>query len=349
MPMASIVRRLRHEKLLSQVVLAKRAGMSPAQLCKLESGCHDVTSATLRRLADALDVSAAVLIGEEKVSQKRRTAKRAKPCVEREMFKPVVRGLLPDEDVAGIAAEVVSYEQAILEKETELEVASGASLQMRYPYELDEPSAELAARDMRQSLGLGREPVADLASVLELCNVRVLEIVRSSAFQSVSFYGAERQTLTVVLNANNTPERNRFRLAYELGAATAFARGDCKTVRDEGEVHRYLKRFAAAFLMPEESVRRDVAQYGIRKDRWTMKLLLMVRRRYRVSAEAFALRLEELGLVQPSLRMKLRDELRAYYAAHPKAMEPDAPHAADGRRMSRLDILKAAQAAGGER
>lgn len=321
--------------------------MSPAQLCKLESGCHDVTSSTLRRLAEALDVSVAALVGEVAPPNRRNTSRRFKPRVDREMFLPVVLGLLPEEDVANISAEVALHEQAVLKKESELGVASGASLQMRYPYGVDEPSAELAARDMRQSLGLGREPVADLASVLELCNVRVMEIARSSAFQSVSFYGAERQTLTVVLNANNTPERNQFRLAYELGAATAFAKEGCKTVRDEGEIHRYLKRFAAAFLMPEESVRRDVAQYGVRKDRWSKKLLLMVRRRYRVSAEAFALRLEELDLIQPSQRMKLRDELRAYYAAHPKAMEPGTPYADGERRISRLDILKAAQAAGG--
>lgn len=348
LPTASIVRQLRQEKLLSQVALAKRAGLSPAQLCKLEAGEHEATGSTLRRLAEALDVSVAVLIGESKPGRNRNPVRHARSDIESSSFLPVHHGLLPQEDVSEIAAEVVSYERAVLKKESELGVASGASLQLRYPYGMDESSAELAARDMRQSIGLGREPVADLPSVLELCNVRVIEVARASAFQSISFYGVQRQTLTVVLNANSTAERNHFRLAYEIGAATAFAKMGCETVRDEGEVHRYLKRFAASFLMPEEAVRRDVAQYGIRKDLWTMKLLLMVRKRYHVSAEAFALRLEELDLILPSLRMKIREKLRAHYAAHPESMEPGVSRVGVERRVSRLDILSAALSAGGE-
>lgn len=348
LPTASIVRQLRQEKFLSQVALAKRAGLSPAQLCKLEAGEHEATGSTLRRLAEALDVSVAILIGEGKPERRRVPVRRVKPEAERAAFLPVLQGLLPQEDVAEIAAEVVSYERAVLKKESELGVASGASLQLRYPYGLDEASAELAARDMRQSIGLGRETIADLALVLELCNVRVIEVARASAFQSISFYGVQRQTLTVVLNANNTVERNQFRLAFEIGAATAFAKMGCETVRDEGEVHRYLKRFAAAFLMPEEAVRRDVAQYGVRKDMWTMNLLLLVRRRYHVSAEAFALRLEELGLILPSLRMRIREKLRAHYAAHPESMEPGVSRTGVERRVSRLDILNAALSAGGE-
>ncbi|MGN0854938.1 MAG: helix-turn-helix domain-containing protein [Kiritimatiellia bacterium] len=42
----------------------------------------------------------------------------------------------------------------------------------------------------------------------------------------------------------------------------------------------------------------------------------------RPPAESFALRLEELGLIVPVLRLRLREQLRAYYRAHPDAMEP---------------------------
>ena len=143
LPTASIVRQLRQEKFLSQVALAKRAGLSPAQLCKLEAGEHEATGSTLRRLAEALDVSVAILIGEGKPERRRVPVRRVKPEAERAAFLPVLQGLLPQEDVAEIAAEVVSYERAVLKKESELGVASGASLQLRYPYGLDEASAEL--------------------------------------------------------------------------------------------------------------------------------------------------------------------------------------------------------------
>jgi len=59
--------------------------------------------------------------------------------------------------------------------------------------------------------------------------------------------------------------------------------------------------------------------------------------RFNVSAEAFALRLEKLGLITPSLRMRFRDELRAYYQSHPKSMEPE-PHLQPLRESARMSV-----------
>ena len=66
-----------------------------------------------------------------------------------------------------------------------------------------------------------------------------------------------------------------------------------------------------------------------------MQSIVYVKERFGVSAEAFALRLESLGLIAPSLRQKLRDALRAGYAAHPRSMEPHPP-----KNQTRLDILE---------
>jgi len=60
--------------------------------------------------------------------------------------------------------------------------------------------------------------------------------------------------------------------------------------------------------------------------------------RFNVSAEAFALRLEKLGLITPSLRMRFRDELRAHYVQHPKAMEP-APRLPPLRCCVRMEVV----------
>ena len=53
-----------------------------------------------------------------------------------------------------------------------------------------------------------------------------------------------------------------------------------------------------------------------------MENLCRMKALFGVSAEAFALRLEELGLVAPALRVELREALRTCYKAHPDAMEP---------------------------
>ena len=66
-----------------------------------------------------------------------------------------------------------------------------------------------------------------------------------------------------------------------------------------------------------------------------MPVLVYTKDRFGVSAESFALRLESLGLIAPSLRTKLRDELRARYTARPRSMEPHPP-----KNQTYVDILE---------
>ena len=74
--------------------------------------------------------------------------------------------------------------------------------------------------------------------------------------------------------------------------------------------------------MPAISVRQAVASTGLAPDEWTFAKIVAIKEYYGVSAESFALRLEELGLIAPALRLELREQFRAYYRAHPEAMEP---------------------------
>ena len=182
---------------------------------------------------------------------------------------------------------------------------------------------------------MGSQPRVDLAPVLESVGVRVVRVRCPAAFQSAAFYNTVRRTLSIALNEFNTPERNLYRLAYELGGAVRFASHGYSTVVDEGSEHRFLRAFTAAFLMPEEAVRGAVARLGVAPRRWSMDALVYVKERFGVSAEAFALRLENLGLIMPSLRQALRDELRAGYKAHPHSMEPHPP-----KNQTLVDIMK---------
>lgn len=62
--MADRIRSLRVARGLSQAALAKRMGMKPSQLCKIELGHHGLSGSSIRRLADALNVTIAELMGE---------------------------------------------------------------------------------------------------------------------------------------------------------------------------------------------------------------------------------------------------------------------------------------------
>lgn len=332
---AEVVKGLRAERNLSQQELAKRAGMSAAQLCKIERGRNELTASTLRRLADALDVPVSVLLGEGGGEPAATNRSAVGEVLELPVAQEFVSVITPVADAAAVLAEVVDVERELTAEEERLGIERQTALQLVYAYGGDERSAELLARDVRVSLGMGSQPRADLEPVLESAGVRVVMVRRPGTFQSAGFYDVERHRLSIALNSSNTLERNVYRLAYELGGAARFASSGYRTVVDEGAAHRFLRSFAAAFLMPEEAVRSAVARLGVGPRQWTMDALVYVKERFGVSAEAFALRLESLGLIVPSLRQALRDELRARYAAHPRSMEP---HPRKG--LTRLVILK---------
>jgi transcriptional regulator with XRE-family HTH domain len=58
------LKRLRAEKGLSQARLAARAGLDPSTVNQIERGAREASPATLRKLAEALDVGIAELLGD---------------------------------------------------------------------------------------------------------------------------------------------------------------------------------------------------------------------------------------------------------------------------------------------
>lgn len=334
-----IIRHLRGEMNLKQEELAARLGMRPAQLSKLELGKSSPSVRTLTRVAAALDVTVAELVGgtaPEKMSEaKAPTVTSAETTLrvptrrvegEPELGKRVL------EELARREREWTSYETACGRE-------SATMLQLVQPFTGHERCGDLVAVVVRESLRVGQATLADLAGVLEYRNVRIHALTLPKAVASRSYFDPTRHVLSIVLNARDTPERQTYSLAYELGWACLFGSNGFRTVEDAGVPHRFARRFAASFLMPEDMVRLVVSQSGIGPRAWTLEMLCALKARFNVSAEAFALRLEDLGLIDAALRVSLRDKLRAHYAKHPRAMEPS-PRLAPLVLGSRFEVLK---------
>jgi transcriptional regulator with XRE-family HTH domain len=64
MPELKRLKKLREARLLTQVELAQRAGVSEATVVRLELGQHPPRFATIKKLATALGVEPAELMGE---------------------------------------------------------------------------------------------------------------------------------------------------------------------------------------------------------------------------------------------------------------------------------------------
>ena len=151
--------------------------------------------------------------------------------------------------------------------------------------------------------------------------MRIYRKLLKEETQSVTFWQRVQNRPVIVLNSGNTPERDLYRLAYELGSIGLF-RMLGHAIDETLVQHRFLVDFAVSFLMPSLTVRQVVASMGIGSKDWTFSKLVALKGYFGVSAESFALRLEELGLILPTLRLELREQLHAYYLAHPDAMEP---------------------------
>lgn len=306
----------RKAKGLKQFELAKRAEIAPAQLCKVENGRVNPSFNMVERIAAALDSTIPQLLYGEKRKCARKIDEEdaaESESVSKSVYIPI-RSHEPDaaKAIKALTADAEGVEQT---------VAPDCTLVWNKAHVKFEGAGAALAEELRNDLGLGTAPVGDLASSLRYRGVVIVEAKLPKAVGSVALWDKSRKAPTIVLNLLMTSERRLYRLVYELGSAALYASLGVRL--DESlEQHRFLTDFTASFLMPGLTVRTCVAAIGVSPSDWTLEKALPLKAYFGVSTESFILRLEELGLIAPKLRLALRDKLRAYYKKHPDAMEP---------------------------
>lgn len=334
----SLLQEKRKAKGFTQLMLAQKIGMSPVQLCKIERCNTSPTLDTVERISDALDISISDLLSR----REKQESELAKVVGDRtsSRFYPVRYG---NDDKVGDGAvleAILPVENTVCRLEDSLKIAHTTLLPFVHSFKIDPFGARTVARYMRAACAVGSASFSDLVELLEFRNVRLHLTKLPEGVQSRSFFDIENHSLSIVLSKDNTPERSIYRIAYELAWMVISGSMGFKPVREGAQRHRFAREFAAEFLMPEESVRFAVSQLGIGPGDWTLDMIVWLKSRFNVSAESFALRLEALKLISERLRQKIREELRLYYKAHPKAMEPE-PRIISLRVGVREKLLKA--------
>lgn len=313
-----IVRDARKARGLKQYELARRADMSAAQLSQLEKGRMGPTFATVERIAVALDTDIPGLLGA--VSSVSTESAEPHPVVcDAGAYYPM---RTQEADAPKVLKQILPRERELDAWAQERGVATGCTIALNRAAPAYAGAGAVLAEELRTDLGLGTAPLGDLETVLRFRGVRIHRARLAQECGSVSFWNETAKTPVIVLNARTTVERQRYRLVYELATACLYASRGGKSLSETLQQHRFLTDFTAAFLMPATTVRAFVAASGLGVDDWTFDALVALKTHFTVSAESFALRLEELGLIAPALRLELRDRLRAYYKSHPKSMEP---------------------------
>lgn len=334
------IRALRRVRHLTQAELARRIGIQTGPMNALEKGRHIPSGRVLFRLADVLDASVDFLLGlgersgggTEPAHVPLYVAEAADSYgVARStaQYPSAVMASLPDDaalDAVGRAM-VEQVIQSFLALEDLCGAQKRAHIPLYVPFSRTVSGVEMWVQQVRQVLGIGQAVIFDYLELLENAGLRVVFCPLPDRIQSVAFYDAQNANAFLIVRRGLNVERQLFELIKRLGSIYMFTRrvygqlpANEAGALDDLHVAR---QFAALFLMPASAVRASVAQLGVKPEDWTYELLLRLKHRFGVSAQAFLMRLSELSLIDKKSADALRKKIEAHYQ-HTAYGEPDA-------------------------
>ena len=296
------IRQVRMIQHLSQSKLAKDIGICAGPLGWIESGKHLASGRVLYRIAKYLNVRLDYLFEDDNAWES--TA----PAVS-DAATAMLPPLDTDADPGELkAAHVVC--QSVAEQVLALEDLCGAvkmaEIPLYMPFTPTADGAEHLAARVRQNLGIGSAVVCDYLELFESAGMCVVFMEMPTDCETFCGYDRLNRNAFFFINSllKKQPERQMFRLVFELGrifwhtrtlhgAEEAQAAEADEPVLDEAQ---FARQFAACFLMPASAVQNSVWQLGLPPKARTWDMLLRLKKRYGVSSQRFALRLQELKL-----------------------------------------------------
>lgn len=151
--------------------------------------------------------------------------------------------------------------------------------------DLREETPEMAATSLRQYWAIGERPIKNMVHLLEAKGVRVFSLVENCLeIDAYSVWRGRRPC--VFLNTGKSAQRGRFDAAHELGHLVLHRHAAPNGQDAEKEANR----FAAAFLMPEGSMKA-----AGRIDQ--LDQVIDLKKKWQVSVAAMVYRLHELGMM----------------------------------------------------
>jgi len=315
------IRFLRQSRSWTLFELASRIGIHEGPLGRIERGLNLPSAAVIYQLSMALNVPVDALFATEVG------------------HGPVVHPDLSDACFVTIDPEPVAPPPVLLKAccdimaafhllEDTCRVQKHAYLPLSVPFTPDYQGVEQLAVCVRNYLGTGDAVVFDYFELFENFGLRIILFSFGRGvthMDSISFYEPTFHNAFFFLNSRCNPEKQLFSLSCELGKilisnqmrlgnAPLFVNGNKDPETDRPITpDRAARRFAATFLMPEKAVRTTVAQLGISAEGWSWDLLLRIKHRFGVSAQAFLYRLKELCLISGPAAEQFDARIKAFY------------------------------------
>ncbi len=334
------IRRLRRQMNLTQAALAARVGIRTGAMNYLENGHHLPSLPVLHNLAAALRVGLDTLISAPDpaaiaVHEEQAAYGSARHVRNEEAFSAPVgeytarhaRMVRFDPPKADLDVATLQTLDTLLNAFLALEDICGVQKRAAIPLTLQCPVTEFGltrfTAQVRTLFGVNEAVIFDYLELFENVGLRVIFLPLPGKIESVTFYDRVSENAFFFIAEGATVERQIFRLCYGLGRVYLY-NGNLGEESRIGKLdcEHAARRFAALFLMPEEAVATSVRQVGIAPSQWSWELLLRLKHRFGVSAEAFLYRLEELELIAPAPRAELKTRIYAHYETR-NWSEPD--------------------------
>ncbi|MCL5047128.1 MAG: XRE family transcriptional regulator [Actinobacteria bacterium] len=266
--------------------LADQVGVSATAISKFERGEATPRQSTLLRLAKALSVSIEYFFREIKV----------------ETLAPAYRkhselGKRVQDGIEAIISEAV--ERYLTTEQLFPKGFFPEGKLARFPAKMV-ADAEKAAEVLREEWNLGSDPIEDLCGRLENHGVKVIELDGPNGFDGFSCW-VNGLVPVIAFNANVPADRQRFDMAHELGHLVLDP--DPST-----DVEKVAHRFAAAFLVP---ARAAYAELGRKRSNLSFDELLLLKREYGLSIQAWMRRALDLGIIDQTIYSMLYRRLSA--------------------------------------
>lgn len=297
----------RKKNMMSMDQLAQFADVSKMAISKYESNKDIPSSSVLIKLAQALDVSFEYLLRPERqriqlIAYRKHASLKVKEeeAIHAQVQDWVERYLDVDELIVGVK-EKPDYSTY---KVDSIEQIEGFSL------------------DLRQKWNLGEDAIENIIELLEDRGIRVGLVSGVEDFDACTLWYDDEPVL--VTKANLSGDRQRFNLAHELGHLVLRISPD---LDEEKCAHR----FAASFLIPAETVRRELGEKRFSLD---PNELYLLKKKYGISMQALIYRAKDLGIISESSAQRI---FRRFSVAGWRKNEPGEPIPAEiPQKMRRL-------------
>lgn len=286
----------RKRRRMTAKVLAEKAELQADTISRLENGQRQPDERTVQKISSALGYPPEFFFKDK--------------CREIDTgavsFRSFSKMSAPERDAA-VSAGVLGLELSDW-VENKFDLPAPDLLDMTHQEDPD-----VAAASLRQHWGLGERPIGNLLALLETKGVRIFSLSENTAsVNAFSFWQDEKPY--VFLNNFKTAESSIFDTAHELGHLVMHKNGDPKGSRI---VEKEANQFASSFLMPERDVRASVVRPII------IDNIIRGKKRWRVSAMAFAYRLNTLNILSDWQYKSICIELgkRGYRTGEPEGIE----------------------------